>query len=186
MAVNVGAIHDKGGNLIALAEVTEGTWALKTLTAGTNALVVGHISQSGVGQQTSKTEYKSEDGKTVATDFEYSINTTGTLMQTDKATIDFMAESVKSKYFLEYKYGSIVDGKKQEFFKIVQVTPQFQIDTPGATASMPYEATGVYPSSTVTYNSTHLAAIETALSITIYATGAAITASQGFVVKETT
>lgn len=186
MAVNVGAVHDKGGNVLILAEVTEGIWALKTLTAGTNAIIAGHLSKTGLGQQTTKTEYKNEAGKTVASDFEYSINTTGTLMQTDKATVDFFAESVKNKYFLEYKYNGLVDGKKQEFFKIVQVTPQFQIDMPGATESMPYESTGIYPESTVTYNSTHLAAIETALSITIYATGAAITASQGFVVKETT
>lgn len=184
MARNPGGIVDAGGNLIALGEVTD-AWALKTLTAGTNAIDAGEISTSDIAQTTSKTEYKNEKKKTVATDFEYSLNTTGTLMQTDKATIDFFAESVKNKYFLQYKYQGIKDGKHQEVFTLGTVTPQFKMTTPGSSSSMPYEFTGVYPNTTATFNSTHLAAIETALSITIYATGAAITSSQGFVVKET-
>lgn len=184
MARNPGAIVDSGGNLIALAEVSD-AWALKTLTAGTNAIDAGEISTSDISQTTSKTEYKNEKKKTVATDFEYSLNTTGTLMQTDKATIDFFAESVKNKYFLQYKYMGVKDGKNQEMFTLGTVTPQFKIATPGGATSMPYEHTGIYPATTVTFNSTMLAAIETALSITIYATGASITSSQGFVVKET-
>lgn len=184
MAYNPGAIVDDGGNLICLSEVSD-SWALKTLTAGTNAINAGHISTSDFSQATNKTEYKNEQRKTVASSYEYSINTTGTLMQTDKATIDFFAESVKSKYFLQCKYMGIKDGKHQEIFTLGQVTPQVKITTPGASASMPYEHTGIYPTSTVTFNSTNLAAIETALSVTIYATGASITASQGFVVKET-
>lgn len=184
MPVNPGGITDKGGNKVCLAEVTD-AWALKTLTAGTNALDVGHVANSDIAQTTSKTEYKSEDGKPRASDFEYSLNTTGQLMQTDKVTIDFLAESVKSKYFLQYKYQGIKDGKHQEIFTLGQVTPQFKITTPGGTTSMPYEFTGIYPTATVAFTSTNLVAIETALSCTIYCTGASITASQGFVVKET-
>lgn len=184
MPFNPGAVVDKGTSIIAVAEVSD-AWALKTLTAGTNALLVGHVANSDISQTTNKTEYKDESGKTVASDFEYSLVTTGTLMQTDKTTIDFMAESVKGKYFLEYKYQGLKDGKKQEMFKVGQVTPQFKMTTPGNTSSMPYEFTGIYPTATVTFNSTALAAIETALSITIYCTGVSITTSQGFVVKET-
>ncbi len=184
MPVNPGGITNNGGNKVCLGEVTD-AWALKTLTAGTNALDVGHIANSDIGQASAKTEFKSEDNKVRAADFDFSLNTTGQLMQTDKVTIDFLAESVKNKYFLQYKYQGIKDGKHQEIFTLGQVTPQFKITTPGGASSMPYEFTGIYPSATVTFNSTNLAAIETALSVTIYCTGASITASQGFVVKET-
>lgn len=185
MPANPGAIRDKGANLLAVAEVTD-AWALKTLTAGTNALHYGHLTSSSLGQTTSKETFNSEDGKPRLSEFTYSLDTTGVLMQADKVIIDFNSESVKDKYFLQYKLMSLNrDGKKQEHFSLGQVTPQFKVDAPGGTASMPYEFSGIYPDATVTFNSTMLVAIETALSITIYCTGVSITASQGFCIKET-
>lgn len=184
MPFNPGAITDKGGNVLAISEVTD-AWVLITPAAGTTSLLLGHISSSDIGSGTTKTEYKSEDGKVRASDFEFSLNTTGVLMQTDKALIDFLAETVKGKLYLEYKYQGIKDGKKQEYFKLGTVTPQFKNTTPGGTTSMPYEHTGIYPTATVTFNSTQLALIEVALGITIYATGVSITASKGFDLKET-
>jgi hypothetical protein len=184
MAFNPGAVVDKIGNVLVLAEVTD-AWALKTLTLGTNSIHAGHLASSTVGQQTTSEEFINEDGKPVKAEYTHSLTTTGVLMQSDKTTIDFFAEATKGKYFLQYKYMGIVDGKKQEIFTLGQVTPQFAAARPGGTTSMPYEFKGIYPTATVAFTSTNLVAIEAAVSAVIYCTGVSITASQGFVVKET-
>lgn len=188
---NTGAIQRKNqqGNLIALGEVNADTFALKTLTDQTNAIHLGHLSTSNAAQTPSKTDIPNEKGLNVVSTFDITKNTTGTLMQTDKAQIDFLAVKVKDKTMLEYKYLGVNNGKHQELFKVVNVTPQYAIDTANPGTSMPYESTAVYPDAAVTYNSTHLAAFETATGAVIYTTGAVIPltggTSDGYVLKET-
>lgn len=187
MSTNVGAIQNFGGNKIALLQATDaGALFTTALTAGTNCYDAGHISSSTIGQQTTKTDYKSEDGKVRQADYEYTIMTTGVLMQTGKEGIDWFSNTVKNKFFFEYKYEGINDGKHQEVFKWGKVTPQFLKTTPGAVTSMPYEFEGLYPDSALTITSTTLTSLETALSIAIAYTGdVTIPADQGFVVYET-
>jgi len=188
---NYGAIIDKNKNkngLLCLNEVSDAfvvkTPALWSGTAGTS-INLGEIAESTPAQSTGKTEIKNEAGVSVYTDYEYSHITTATLMERDKSKIDFLADFVKGKYYLEYKYTGIVDGKHQELFKIVQVTPQFNLKLPGGATAMQYESTGVFPNSTITITGTILGLIETALSVTIYCTGVSITASKGYCLKET-
>lgn len=188
MATNTGAIQNFGGNKIALLQATDaGALFTTAMTAGTNCYDLGHISQSSIGEQTTKTEYKSEDGKVRNTDYEYSLMTTGTLMQTDKAGIYFLAVTVKNKFYFEYKYEGLNDGKHQECFKWGKVTPQFLKTTPGAVTSFPYEFEGLFPDSAITITQTTLASLETALGIAIAYTGdVTIAADEGFVIYETT
>lgn len=191
MPYNQGAISDKGRNkkgILCLSEVTD-SWVIRTPASDSSTITfninLGELSESSLDQVTSKTEYKNEAGVVKHTEFEYSLNTTGTLMERDKIKVDFLSHGCKNKLYLEYKYAGIVDGKHQEYFKMVQVTPQHSIKLPGGATSMKYESTGIFPDAAVTISSTNLAAIETALSITIYCTGVAIPSAQGYCLKET-
>jgi len=192
MASNYGAIVDKNKNkngLLILQEVSD-AFAVKTPSAwaGTTGTTInlGQLNQSTVNQTTSKSTIKNEAGVDVYTDFDYSQMTTGTLMERDKIKIDFLSDFVKGKFYLEYKYLGIVDGKHSEMFKIVQVTPQYDVTLPGGATSMKYESTGIFPDTTIAITGTSLAAIETALTVTIYCTGVSITPSKGYCLKETT
>jgi len=191
MPYNYGAIKDKNTNkkgILCLFETSD-AFVVKTPASDastlTTAVNLGQINESSVDQTTGKTEIKNEAGVAVYTDFDYSLTTRGTLMEREKVKIDFLSHTVKGKYFVEYKYLGIVDGKNQEMFKLVQVTPMHSIKLPGGATSLKYESNGIYPDTTVTITGTILTAIETALGITIYCTGAAITPTQGFVLKET-
>ena len=192
MPANYGAISDKNRNkkgILVLAEVSD-SFAIKTpasdASAITTAVNLGELNESSVDQQTSKTEIKNEAGVIKYSDFEYTLTTTGTLMERDKLKLDFLSHGCKGKYYLEYKYLGLVDGKHQEMFKFVQVTPKHSVKLPGGATSMKYESTAIFPDSTISLTSTTLGTIETALGITIYCTGVAITALQGYVLKETT
>lgn len=191
MGFNDGAISDKSKskNCFLLVQETSDTFAIKTPVAwnGTTgtSMNLGNLNQSTVNQTTSKTTIKNEAGQDKYTDYEYSHNTSGTLMERDKSKIDFLADYVKTKYYLEYKYLGVVDGKHSEMFKIVQITPQFDVTLPGGATSMKYESTGVFPDTTIAITGTSLAAIETALTVTIYCTGVSITPSKGYCLKET-
>lgn len=187
MATNYGAIQDKNRNkkgILVLAELND-SFALRTMTIITSTTMVtgvgdsvgvtggtcinlGQINESTVAMETSKTEFKNEAGQAVKTDFEYALTTKGTLMERDKAKIDLLSNYVKGRYYLEIKYLGIVDGKHQELFKIVEITPQHAITLPGGATSMKYESTGVFPDVAVTFTKTSLALIATALSATIY------------------
>lgn len=188
---NYGAISDKNKNRLTnliLNEVSD-AFAIKTPsawsgTAGTS-INLGQIADSSVSQSTNKTEIKNEAGYVVNTDYDYSLMTNATIMERDKTKIDFLADWVKGKYYLEYKYLGIVDGKHSEIFKFVQVTPQFNVTLPGGATSIKYESTAVFPDSTITITSTSLAAIETALSVTIYCTKVTVSPSKGYCLIET-
>jgi len=191
MPYNLGAISDKNRSkkgILCLNEVTDGL-VVRTPAADSSTITfsinLGELSESSLDQTTSKTEFKNEAGVTKSTEFEHSLMTTGTLMERDKVKVDFLSTTCRNKIYLEYKYAGVVDGKHQEYFKFVQVTPQHSIKLPGGASSLKYEATGIYPDATATISSTNLAAIETALSITIYCTGASITPTAGYVLKET-
>lgn len=181
------AIKDKGGNKLAVAQLNSNLALVTTLTAGTTLLNVGNISESGTTQETAKSEFKSEDGVTRATDYEYTLATSAVLMETDKTKLDFLADTVKGKRYLEYKYQGIKNGKYQEVWKLVEVTPQFNLQTPGGVTSMAYESTGIYPNSTVTFTATAISGLNTALgsALTIRHTGAvAISPTKGFLITE--
>lgn len=188
---NYGAISDKNKNRLTnliLNEVSD-AFVIKTPaswsgTSGTS-INLGQIADSSVLQSTNKTEIKNEAGYVVNTDYDYSLMTNATIMERDKTKIDFLADWVKGKYYLEYKYLGIVDGKHSEIFKFVQVTPQFNVTLPGGATSIKYESTAVFPDSTITITGTSLAAIETALSITIYCTKVTVSPSKGYCLIET-
>ena len=180
-------IKDKGGNKLAIVQLNSTLALVATLTSGTTFLNLGNISESNISKTTSKTEYSAEDGRVKATDFDFTLPTTATLMETDKTKIDFLASTVEGKKYLEYKYQGVKAGKHQEFWKIVDVTPQFSLATPGGVTSFAYESTGIFPDSTITYTSTTIGLFNTALgaTLTIRHTGAvAITGSKGFLITE--
>jgi hypothetical protein len=124
-------------------------------------------------------------GKPVAQDYTYNVPFTATLMERDKAKIDFLANTVKGKFFLQYTYMGVVDGKNQEIFMLGTVTPQVNITLTGGATSFKYEFSTIFPDASVIFTGTQLASIETLLGISIYTTGVTITSAQGYVIKET-
>jgi hypothetical protein len=188
---NYGAIINKNTNkkgVLCLNEVSDAyvvkTPALWSGTAGTS-IDLGEVSESDPNQSVSETDVQNESGVTVFSDETYQGGTVATLMERDKVKIDFLADWVKGKFYLEYKYCGIVDGKHQEHFQIVKVPAQYSLKLPGGAAVIKYGSKRMWPNTTITITSTSLAAIETALSITIYCTGVSITNTKGYCIKET-
>ena len=165
MAIKSNAVRIKGGNRIFHIKLDSSYAMPTTLTIGTNCLEVGHVSNSNVKQTSSKESVKNEDGETVVSSFDYERATTAVLMQTDQQLIDWLGDDVKNSDVLEIKYCGIVEGKDMWNFRIGQVTPQFDIASPGGATAMPYEHTGYDLSSAVTISAASLASIATAFSL---------------------
>lgn len=164
------------------AVITPAAWSG---TSGTS-INLGEIAESDPNQSVSSTEIENECGVVVKTEDKYKGGTTATLMERDKSKIDFLADWVKGKYFLEYKYTGIVDGKHQEHFQIVNVPAQYSLKLPGGASAIKYDSKRLWSNATITITGTTLGLIETALTITIYCTGVSITAAKGYCIKETT
>lgn len=176
------AISDKGGNKIVIAQLLATNFAaLASYAVGTNCLDLGEINTSGHLQENSSTEYKNNSGKSVAVEEEWTLRTTGTLMERDKPLIDFLAHTVKGNYYLEYQHLGIVEGNYHEIFKIVRIPAQTNITVPGAATSNQYASVGIYPQSTITFQITTISAIMTALAVTMNCTiGVSITPARGY------
>ena len=139
------AAVDKGGNYIinVVLSATTATpgYALPTI-ADTNTFDLGHIAQSNVGQTTTKSSFKNENGDTVNSSFDYELVTTGQLMQTDADLINYIGQTVKGATILQIKHTGVVNGLDQWHFQVGQVTPQYNISRPGGTTANNYEHTG--------------------------------------------
>jgi hypothetical protein len=139
------AAVDKGGNYIinvVLAATTAAPgYALPTIN-DTTAFDLGHIAQSNVGQASTKSSFKNENGDTVNSSFDYELVTTGQLMQTDADLINYIGQTVKGATILQIKHTGTVNGLDQWHFQIGQVTPQYNISRPGGTTANNYEHTG--------------------------------------------
>lgn len=139
------AAVDKGGNYIINVVLSATTaapgYALPTIS-DTNTFDLGHIAQSNVGQSSTKSSFKNENGDTVNSSFDYELVTTGQLMQTDADLINYLGQTVKGATILQIKHTGTVNGLDQWHFQIGQVTPQFNISRPGGTTANNYEHTG--------------------------------------------
>lgn len=139
------AAVDKGGNYIinvVLAATTAAPgYALPTIN-DTTAFDLGHIAQSNVGQASTKSSFKNENGDTVNSSFDYELVTTGQLMQTDADLINYIGQTVKGATILQIKHTGTVNGLDQWHFQVGQVTPQYNISRPGGTTANNYEHTG--------------------------------------------
>lgn len=139
------AAVDKGGNYIINVVLSATTaapgYALPTIS-DTNTFDLGHIAQSNVGQSSTKSSFKNENGDTVISSFDYELVTTGQLMQTDADLINYLGQTVKGATILQIKHTGTVNGLDQWHFQIGQVTPQYNISRPGGTTANNYEHTG--------------------------------------------
>lgn len=139
------AAVDKGGNYIINVVLSATTaapgYALPTIS-DTNTFDLGHIAQSNVGQSSTKSSFKNENGDTVNSSFDYELVTTGQLMQTDADLINYLGQTVKGATILQIKHTGTVNGLDQWHFQIGQVTPQYNISRPGGTTANNYEHTG--------------------------------------------
>lgn len=171
MSSNINNIKDKGGNKIAIAELDSSGQIVSSLSAGINCLDAGHLANSGLEVKTKKTLHKNEAGESVASDYEYEGITSGILMETDKQKLDYLTFGVRNKKHLEYKYLGIKNGSHQEVFKIVEITPQMKLSSPGSAKSMPYESTAAFKTADFVLSQNSISAIEAALSIDIKTAG---------------
>jgi len=164
-------IKDKGGNKIVIVELDSAFALPGTITPGTNSIDLGHLAESNMPTNPKEKEFESEDGVVRAREQSRVIKTEATMMERHKQLVDFIAYTVSGKTYLQYRYAGIVNGKYQEYFAIVQPKDQINIQTPGAAKSNKYEAVHIAPDSAVTFSSENLTAIESALGITIRASG---------------
>lgn len=180
------ALRDKGGNQLAIVEIDSGGLIPGSIVNGVNALNCGLISESQLDIDANVEKFKAEDGKTYGQDAEFEGKTSVVLMETSKLIADYLAFGTRDKTHLEIKYEGIKDGKHQEVFKIVNVTPQMHFKTPGGTKAMKYESTAIPQQSPVTVSGSDLAAIESALGVNIRTAGPiTIPAGQEHVIIET-
>lgn len=188
MGYNLDDINFDGENLLWLAELdTSLAVVTASLVEFTNCVNVGHLQESEQKQSANKKEAKNEKGKTTKSAFTYDLMVTGVLQQTGKSLVNFLSDTVKGKsYLLGKKQFVKGSGEVQEYFVMGNVTPQHDIKTPGSESSMQFEFTGFFPDSSITFSSTTIASIETALSISVVYSGAVvITNTKGFEIYET-
>ncbi len=168
MAVEVkpGAVPGANdGNLLILAEVDPNTFALKTLVTGSTLVNLGGIANSDVTQDAAKTEKRTEDSEVCKTSFVYTRMTKGVLVQEDADLLDFLADTVKGKRFLEIKYNGYINSLYQYYLKLVEVVPAINIHRSGEASTLNYESTGVRVPATVSYTSTSLLSIAALLTL---------------------
>jgi len=188
MPYSLDDINFDGENLCWIAELNS---ALAVVTASlvefTNCANLGHLQESEQKQTANKKEAKNEKGKTTKSAFTYDLMATGVLQQTGKSLVSFLSDGVKGKsYLLGKKQFVKGSGETQEIFMLGNVTPQFDIKTPGAESSMQFEFTGFYPDSSVTFTSATIISIETVLSIAVvYSGDVVVTATKGYEIYET-
>lgn len=118
-------VEDHGGG------VSSGSW-----------VELGYIQESNLQDNTEQEDYQDETGDTVKTeDTVRVVKVNGLLMMSDKATMDFMKETVRGeKYYMVYKYEGEVNQKHQEiFFGICKFKPQ--VDLASGTKRPPFEIT---------------------------------------------
>lgn len=186
--VKAGAVLDKGGNQIFIAQMVASgtTYVLATLTVDTYLFNLGLLQSSDVGQSTAKSDFQSEDGDIVTSSYTYTRFTSGVLMQNDGDLIDLLADTVKGKVYFEGKYTGYVNALHQWLFKFVRVTPQFSIKRPGGTASLQYDSTGIKHTSDIAISAASMASISTLLTLTNFPTATlTVTATKLYKVQET-
>jgi len=173
------------GNKLILVNCDSTTFDLTTtVTAGTTVFDLGDLSSSDIMQEASKTEKKSEDGKTKKTTYTYNLTTKGVLMQEDKDLLDFLSSTVKGKRYLEVKYNGYVNSKYQWYLKFVEVTPAINIHRSGESATLNYESTGIFSNAQEVLSTTTLASVATALNLSNFPTAATIPLADGYAIVE--
>jgi len=177
------AIVPKGGNI--LINVNMSTALTIPAITSSNTIQLGSITSSDVNQTANKEVFRNETGKVEVSSFEYDNVTTAVLMQTDKDLIDYLGDTVKGNNILEIKYLGYRATKHVWHFRIGNVTPQYSVQSPGGTASMNYEHTGIDLATAVTITATDLASIASVLSLSNFPTTAVtISVSKDFEVVE--
>lgn len=180
------ALRDKGGNRLLIIELEDNLALPGSIVNGVNALNCGLIFESQVDIDTKTEKFKAEDGRTYGQDEEYEGKTSGILMETSKLIADYLAFGTRGKLHLEIKYEGIKGGKRQEIFKIADVTPQMHFKTPGGTKAMKYESISAVQLQPVIITPADITAIEAALGVNIYTEGpVTIPAEHEHVIAET-
>jgi len=175
---------DIGGEIV-LVECDNTTYAPLTPSAGTTAADIKDIALSDVQHIANKTEKKNEKQEVRKVTNNYSISTTGMIMQGDKGTLDYFASYVKNRTFWQFKKTGPVDDLDQWHVSIGQVTPQVKISRGQGDTNTPYEHIAIIPQTSVTMTATFLAALIAALSLTDFPnTAITIPVNDGYYIAE--
>jgi len=134
---DVGTVKKFSGGVMLVKEVKDNGGAV----AADAWVNLGYIQESNTQDNTDMEEYQDETGNTVASEPTIRlVKVTGLLMQSDKATLDFLKDTVRDKFYALYKYEGITNGKYQEiFYGICKFKPQ--IDLAAGVKRPPFEIT---------------------------------------------
>jgi len=122
MTKDKGAVVTKGGGNVWYKEVNDDGSDLGTPDSFAD---LGYIESWDLQDDTEREETYDEAGELVKSEeMDRTIKITGNLMQSDKATLDFLKETVRGNFYAVYRYEGIVNGKYQEaLFGICQFKP---------------------------------------------------------------
>uniref|UniRef100_A0A6M3K6G1 Major tail protein n=1 Tax=viral metagenome TaxID=1070528 RepID=A0A6M3K6G1_9ZZZZ len=130
-----GAIKFKSGGTWSAIRVTdEGL-----LDTGETHNDFGYVKSSTLRDETEElTDFDESGAQVVSEDGNRIIKVTGLLMQTDKTTIDFFKETVRSKHYAIYHYDGVTNENYQEYyFGICKIKPLIEIASD--TKRIPFE-----------------------------------------------
>lgn len=178
------AIHDKGGNTLALAELTSAYALLTSYTSGTNGYKFPNVVEVTKTTNVSETKFRSEDGIVRYSESTQEPAVEWTVMDSDKATRDYLAFSMNSPSLL-YHYEGIAGGKHKEYFAIGNPVRMQEMKTPGAANAVKGKFNNIAPNATVTFTSGALAVLASLWGITIRATSVTITNNTEYCLVET-
>lgn len=175
---------DIGGEIV-LVECDNTTYAPLAPSAGTTAADIKDIALSDVQHVANKTEKKNEKQEVRKVTNNYSISTTGMIMQGDKGTLDYFASYVKNRTFWQFKKTGPVDDLDQWHVSIGQITPQVKISRGQGDTNTPYEHIAIIPQTSVTITATFLATLIAALSLTDFPnTAITVPVNDGYCIVE--
>lgn len=166
------AYSSKWGNRLVIAQLLGTNFAtLTSYTANTNCLDLKDIRTQSDTLSTNVTKFNNVAGNPVATDKVKDGGSSATMFSKKKSLVDYLSVTVDSSPFhLEIMDMGIEQGFYQELFKIVDIAPNRT--RTAQEYGMNYVSSVIFPSSSVTFTTTNLALITTALSITLRTTTA--------------
>uniref|UniRef100_A0A6M3L4H8 Uncharacterized protein n=1 Tax=viral metagenome TaxID=1070528 RepID=A0A6M3L4H8_9ZZZZ len=174
-----GAIKKFGGGRIYIMPVSD---------AGADAglwIDLGYLQDTVLSDVTETEEIQDETGNTIASnEGNRLVKLSGTLMQSDKVTLDYMVTTVRGAYYRIYQYTGIVNGYYQEVvYGICQFKPQLELAS--GTKRIPFEASILKNEAALAETGMQAAITADGLTPTSYCAGTTVPAAGYYIIVET-
>jgi hypothetical protein len=159
IAKDKGAIKKKSGGIWLIAASTD-SGPSSSLAAGDWG-DLGYVKVNKISDKTEQLKDFDESGSQVVDELgNRTVELDLTLMQTDKALLDFIKETSRGNYYCLYHYNGVVNGKYQEeLYPICKITPD--IDRSSDEEFLPIKVSILKNDAAITFGTTGNAALPT-------------------------